>query len=237
MINIAVCDDQDYDRKNLRQILEKISLRNNIIFNIEEFRSGKELLNIYKRDIPKFDVIFLDIILGDSNGIDIAKRILDLYNSVKFIILSSSREFILDGYDISAVNYIIKPASTERIEKELLRAIDIQENNKKFYEINKSGNTVLLKLNNIYYFEVDHRKINVHKKENVIDYYEKLENVEKDLDDRGFKRCHRSYVINISKIKEFKSNEVKLLNGEVVPVGRKYKENLKEAFFDYLQTV
>ncbi|MGV3117924.1 LytR/AlgR family response regulator transcription factor [Clostridium baratii] len=237
MINIAVCDDQDYDRKNLRQILEKISLRNNIIFNIEEFRSGKELLNIYKRDIPKFDVIFLDIILGDSNGIDIAKRILDLYNSVKFIILSSSREFILDGYDISAVNYIIKPSSIEKIERELFRAIDIQENNKKFYEINKSGNTVLLKLNNIYYFEVDRRKINVHKKENVIDYYEKLDNVEKDLDDRGFKRCHRSYVINISKIKEFKSNEVKLLNGEVVPVGRKYKENLKEAFFDYLQTV
>ena len=79
MINIAICDDQDYDRKNLKQILEKISLRNNIRFNIEEFKSGKELLNIYKRDIPKFDVIFLDIILGDSNGIDVAKCILDLY--------------------------------------------------------------------------------------------------------------------------------------------------------------
>lgn len=237
MVNIAICDDQDYDRKNLRQILEKISLRNNIIFNIEEFRSGKELLNIYKRDIPKYDVIFLDIVLGDSNGIDIAKCILDLYDSVKFIILSSSKEFILDGYDISAVNYIIKPALGEKIEKELFRAIDIQENNKKFYEINKSGNTVLLKLNNIYYFEVDHRKINVYEKGNVIDYYEKLDNVEKDLNDKGFKRCHRSYVINISKIKELKSNEVKLLNGQVVPVGRKYKESLKETFFNYIQTI
>lgn len=237
MINIAICDDQDYDRKNIKQILEKISLRNNIRFNIEEFRSGKELLNIYKRDIPKFDVIFLDIILGDSNGIDIAKYILDLYNSVKFIILSSSREFILDGYDISAVNYIIKPASIERIEKELFRAINIQENNKKFYEINKNGNTVLLELNNIYYFEVDHRKINVHEKENVIDYYDRLDNVEKDLDDKGFKRCHRSYIINISKIKELKGNEIKLLNEQVIPVGRKYKENLKETFFNYLQTV
>lgn len=237
MINIAICDDQDYDRKNLKQILEKISLRNNIRFNIEEFRSGKELLNIYKRDIPKFDVIFLDIILGDSNGIDVAKCILDLYNSVKFIILSSSRDFILDGYDISAINYIIKPASIERIEKELLRAIDIQENNKKFYEINKNGNTVLLKLNNIYYFEVDHRKVNVYEKENVIDYYDSLDNVEKNLTDKGFKRCHRSYVINISKIKELRSNEVKLLNEQIVPVGRKYKENLKETFFNYLQTV
>lgn len=237
MINIAICDDQDYDRKNLKQILEKISLRNNIRFNIEEFKSGKELLNIYKRDIPKFDVIFLDIILGDSNGIDVAKCILDLYSSVKFIILSSSKDFILDGYDISAINYIIKPSSIERIEKELLRAIDIQENNKKFYEINKNGNTVLLKLNNIYYFEVDHRKVNVYEKENVIDYYDRLDNVEKNLVDKGFKRCHRSYVINISKIKELRSNEVKLLNEQIVPVGRKYKENLKETFFNYLQTV
>ena len=237
MINIAICDDQDYYRKNLKQILEKISLRNNIRFNIEEFKSGKELLNIYKRDIPKFDVIFLDIILGDSNGIDVAKCILDLYSSVKFIILSSSKDFILDGYDISAINYIIKPSSIERIEKELLRAIDIQENNKKFYEINKNGNTVLLKLNNIYYFEVDHRKVNVYEKENVIDYYDRLDNVEKNLADKGFKRCHRSYVINISKIKELRSNEVKLLNEQIVPVGRKYKENLKETFFNYLQTV
>lgn len=237
MINIAICDDQDYDRKNLKQILEKISLRNNIRFNIEEFRSGKELLNIYKRDIPKYDVIFLDIILGDSNGIDVAKCILDLYNSVKFIILSSSKDFILDGYDISAINYIIKPSSIERIEKELLRAIEIQENNKKFYEINKNGNTVLLKLNNIYYFEVDHRKVNVYERENVIDYYDRLDNVEKNLMDKGFKRCHRSYVINISKIKELRSNEVKLLNEQIVPVGRKYKENLKETFFNYLQTV
>lgn len=237
MINIAICDDQDYDRKNLKQILEKISLRNNIRFNIEEFRSGKELLNIYKRDIPKYDVIFLDIILGDSNGIDVAKCILDLYNSVKFIILSSSKDFILDGYDISAINYIIKPSSIERIEKELLRAIEMQENNKKFYEINKNGNTVLLKLNNIYYFEVDHRKVNVYERENVIDYYDRLDNVEKNLMDKGFKRCHRSYVINISKIKELRSNEVKLLNEQIVPVGRKYKENLKETFFNYLQTV
>lgn len=235
MINIAICDDQIYDRKNLKQALEKISLRNNIRFNIEEFKSGKELLSVYERDIPKFDVIFLDMILGDSNGIDIAKRIINVHSLVKFIILSSSKEFILDGYEISAVNYIIKPSSIERVEKELLRAIDIQENNEKFYEINKNGSTVLLKLNDIYYLEVDHRKINVYEKDNVIDYYEKLDNVEKDLDDKGFKRCHRSYVINISKIKELKSNEVKLLNGQVVPVGRKYKESLKETFFNYLQ--
>lgn len=237
MVNIAICDDQGYDRINLKNILEKIAIKNNIIIKIEEFNSGRELLSVYQRDIPKYDVVFLDMILGDSNGIDIAKRIIEFNESVKFIILSSSKEFILDGYEISAVNYIIKPPSIERIEKELLRAIEISNSNEEFYEINKNGSKLLLKLNDIYYLEVEHRKINVYKKDDVINYYEKLENVERDLEEKGFKRCHRSYVINISKIKELKSNEVRLLNGKVIPIGRKYRESLKESFFNYLQMV
>ncbi|MGG7098340.1 LytR/AlgR family response regulator transcription factor [Clostridium sardiniense] len=237
MVNIAICDDQGYDRINLKNILEKIAIKNNIIIKIEEFNSGRELLSVYQRDIPKYDVVFLDMILGDSNGIDIAKRIIEFNESVKFIILSSSKEFILDGYEISAVNYIIKPPSIERIEKELLRAIEISNSNEEFYEINKNGSKLLLKLNDIYYLEVEHRKINVYKKDDVINYYEKLENVERDLEEKGFKRCHRSYVINISKIKELKSNEVRLLNGQVIPIGRKYRESLKESFFNYLQMV
>ncbi|MGG7078815.1 LytR/AlgR family response regulator transcription factor [Clostridium sardiniense] len=235
MVNIAICDDQMYDRKNLKCILESLAIRNNIILKVEEFKSGNELLSVYERDTPRYDVIFLDMILGDSNGIEIAKRIIEINKGVKFIILSSSKEFILDGYEISAVNYILKPPSIDRIEKELLRAIEIKDSNEEFYEVNKNGSKLLLKLNNIYCLEVDHRKINVYKKDIVIDYYEKLENVERDLKDKGFKRCHRSYVINISKIKEFKSNEVILLNGQVVPVGRKYKEDLKESFFNYLK--
>ncbi|MBM7833045.1 LytR/AlgR family response regulator transcription factor [Clostridium sardiniense] len=237
MVNIAICDDQGYDRINLKNILEKIAIKNNIIIKIEEFNSGRELLSVYQRDIPKYDVVFLDMILGDSNGIDIAKRIIEFNESVKFIILSSSKEFILDGYEISAVNYIIKPPSIDRIEKELLRAIEISNSNEEFYEINKNGSKLLLKLNDIYYLEVEHRKINVYKKDDVINYYEKLENVERDLEEKGFKRCHRSYVINISKIKELKSNEVRLLNGQVIPIGRKYRESLKESFFNYLQMV
>ncbi|MBY0753915.1 LytTR family DNA-binding domain-containing protein [Clostridium sardiniense] len=237
MVNIAICDDQGYDRINLKNILEKIAIKNNIIIKIEEFNSGRELLSVYQRDIPKYDVVFLDMILGDSNGIDIAKRIIEFNESVKFIILSSSKEFILDGYEISAVNYIIKPPSIDRIEKELLRAIEIINSNEEFYEINKNGSKLLLKLNDIYYLEVEHRKINVYKKDDVINYYEKLENVERDLEEKGFKRCHRSYVINISKIKELKSNEIRLLNGQVIPIGRKYRESLKESFFNYLQMV
>lgn len=71
--------------------------------------------------------------------------------------------FLIIKYKLNLDSIMI----SKKLKKELLRAIDIQENNKKFYKINKNGNTVILKLNNIYYFEVNHRKVNVYEKDDV----------------------------------------------------------------------
>lgn len=237
MINIAICDDETNDLNYLKNIIEKIALNNNIIINIECFTNAEELLKLYERCTPQYNVIFLDMILGKYNGIDIGKKILNVDKSVKFIILSSSKEYVFNGYEIMAVNYIMKPATEEKIKKELYRALDIRNSNKGFYEINKGGKKKFLNLNDIYYFEINKRKINVYMDKQQLDYYEKIENIEIDLLDKGFIRCHRGYVINISKIKEIYGNDITLINGEIIPIGRKYKQNLKETFFNYLELV
>lgn len=237
MINIAICDDETHDLNYLKNIIEKIALNNNIIINIECFTNAEELLKLYERCTPEYNVIFLDMMLGEYNGIDIGKKILNVDKSVKFIILSSSKEYVFNGYEIMAVNYILKPATEEKIKKELYRALDIRNSNKGFYEINKGGKKQFLNLNDIYYFEINKRKINVYMDKQQLDYYEKIENVEINLLDKGFIRCHRGYVINISKIKEIYGNDITLINGEIIPIGRKYKQNLKEAVFNYLELV
>lgn len=237
MINIAICDDEISDSDYLKNIIEKISIDNNIVINTECFNDAEELIKLYKRDTPEYNVIFLDMMLGKHNGIDVAKKILNVNNSVKFIILSSSKEYVFSGYEIMAVNYILKPANEEKIKKELYRALDIKNNNKEFYKINKGGKKQFLNLSEIYYFEINKRKINVYMNKQQLDYYEKIGNIEIELLDKGFVRCHRGYVINISKIKEINGNDITLINGEIIPVGRKYKQNLKEAFFNYLELV
>ncbi|MBY0753917.1 LytTR family DNA-binding domain-containing protein [Clostridium sardiniense] len=237
MINIAICDDEIHDLNYLKGIIEKIALDNNIVINTECFSDAEELIKLYKRDTPEYNVIFLDIMLGKYNGIDIAKKILNIDKSVKFIILSSTKEYVFNGYEIMAVNYILKPASEDKIKKELYRALDIRNSNKGFYEINKGGKKQFLNLSDIYYFEINKRKINVYMDKQQLEYYEKIENIEISLLDKGFVRCHRGYVINISKVKEIDGNDITLINGETIPIGRKYKQNLKESFFDYLELV
>ena len=226
MINIAICDNDLNDIKKLECILKIISINKNIKMNIEKFNHGKELMRVYKNDLAKYNVIFLEVDLDDIHGIDVAKYITKRDTFVKFIILSRTNKYVFEGYEILAINYLLKPGSGDRIEKELFRALKIDDNKENFYEISKKGIKKLIEINSIYYFEVNHRKINIFMGDWQVDYYEKLENIEKNLSERGFVRCHRSYMVNLSKINEIIKNELILINGNILPIGRKYKNNL-----------
>ena len=226
MINIAICDNDLNDIKKLEYILKIISAKNNININIEKFNHGKELMRVYKNDVAKYNVIFLEVDLDDINGIDVAKHIIKRDKFVKFIILSRTKKYVFEGYEILAINYLLKPGMRDSIEKELFRALKIDDNKENFYEISKKGIKKLIEINSIYYFEVNHRKINIFMGDWQVDYYEKLENIEKKLSERGFVRCHRSYIVNLSKINEIIKNELILINGNILPIGRKYKNNL-----------
>lgn len=235
MINIAICDNNKKDIRIIKNILNIIAVKNNVEINIDEFNSGKDIIKAYKKGITNYNVIFLEVDLNDICGIEVAKYIMERDKYVKFIILSRTTKYVFEGYDIFAIKYLIKPANEYNIEKELFKVIQMQSIEEKFYEINKKGIKKLIDLNEIYYFEANQRKVNVFMKNRKIDYYEKLENIEFALNKKGFIRCHRSYMVNISKINEIKKDDVILTNGDILPIGRKYKSNLIERLSYYLE--
>ncbi len=235
MINVAICDNNKKDIRIVKNILNIIAVKNNIEINIDEFCSGKDIIKVYKKMITNYNVIFLEVDLNDIDGIEVAKYIMERDKYVKFIILSRTTKYVFEGYDILAVKYLIKPAIEDKIEKELFKVIKMQNITEKFYQINKKGIKKLIDLNEIYYFEANQRKVNVFMKNCNIDYYEKLENIEFALKKKGFIRCHRSYMVNISKINEIKKDDLILTNGDILPIGRKYKSNLIERLSYYLE--
>lgn len=235
MINVAICDNNKKDIRIVKNILNIIAVKNNIEINIDEFSSGKDIIKVYKKMITNYNVIFLEVDLNDIDGIEVAKYIMERDKYVKFIILSRTTKYVFEGYDILAVKYLIKPAIEDKIEKELFKVIKMQNITEKFYQINKKGIKKLIDLNEIYYFEANQRKVNVFMKNCNIDYYEKLENIEFALNKKGFIRCHRSYMVNISKINEIKKDDLILTNGDILPIGRKYKSNLIERLSYYLE--
>ena len=228
MMKVAICDNNKEDVNLLKNILGKICLKNNIGIIIDKFDEGEGLVDSYLNGDILYDVIFLETILVGTNGLEVAKEIRKKDKTVKIIFLSNSKKYALEGYEVSAMSYMIKPAMEEKIENNFFRAIE--ESNKELmdsYKVTRSGKTIVFKLKDIFYFEARQGKVILYTEDNYFEFYEKIDNIEKALSNKGFERCHRSYIVNIAKIREFKNIELVLSNREVIPIGRKYKSNLR----------
>ena len=228
MINIAICDDNKYTLYEIEKKLNNYNQKNNLDININTFCSGENLIN---SKYNNFDIIFLDINLSsqnDINGIDIAK-FLRKKNFKGFIVfITVLKEFVFKAFEVKAFDYIIKPITENNINKVLnriLQEIKKEKNNNLLIQKNKEH--ILLNLNNIIYFEVINKKIYIHTNNKIIDYYNKINLLEKELNNSFF-RCHRSYIINLKYIKSFKENYILLKNNDNIPLSKsKYKMFLK----------
>lgn len=229
MVNIAICDDEKIQRCIAKEMITKICKNNNMEIIIDEFSNGKELLNIYKRNLKKYSIIFCDIIMDEMNGIELIRNIRKYDSSVQAIIITGSEEFVFDGYDVGALNYLMKPISFKKLEKELLRAIkNLNLMSPALYPITINGRTIFINLSEVFFFEVNNKTITANLEDDHIDFNMKIKDLEEDLKNKNFFRCHRSYLINMSYIDSIITNKIILKNGVEIPVGRNYKKDLKE---------
>jgi two-component system, LytTR family, response regulator len=178
----------------------------------------------------EIDLLFLDIRMPQVTGIDFLKT---LRNPPKTIITTAYREYALDGYDLDIVDYLLKPITFDRFFKAVERFLRNSEtnptpvsvtNNEARYIYLKSGYKHLkINLDEILYIESvkDYIKIHTLQKEIVSKY--KISDLEKELDDKGFLRIHRSFIINLKNITAFTACDIEIDKLEL-PIGDSYKE-------------
>ncbi|HHD2717070.1 LytTR family DNA-binding domain-containing protein [Clostridium perfringens] len=228
MLSIAICDDEKIPRIILKEMLKNICNKNNIDAIIDEFSSGIELLNIYKRNTKKYSIVFCDIIMKEMNGIELLRKLGELDVFIQAILITGSEEYVFQGYDVGALNYLMKPVSYEKLEKELFRAIkNLNFTSPSRYAININGKTNFIDLSEVLFFEVNNKTITANLEKDSIDFNMKIAKLEEELRSRNFLRCHRSYLVNISHIDSILQNKIILKNSVEIPVGRVYKKELK----------
>ena len=237
MIEIAVCDDDKFTVDYIVNTLTHISKKNNLYINIHTFTSGMDFILNYNPS-KSYDIIFLDILLDSLNGIDIAKHIRENNDITKIIFISSSSEYILDGYDVEASNYLIKPLDYEKLNKVFIKAIkSLYNTNSKLLKINHGSKTITLPLSKVLYFEVYNRKVIAILDNSTIEFYSRLSDIEVLISKYNFVRCHRSYLVNVCKISQLSSSEITLNNFAKIPIGKKYINNVENAFFKFIDSI
>lgn len=232
MINCLIVDDEPIALSVLEDYVDKtpfLSLKG-------KCAGAKQVLEIIDKE--PIDLLFLDIQMPDVNGLELSKSLGD---SVKIIFTTAFEQYALEGFKVSALDYLLKPFNYEDFLKAALKAktwFDLKKrpetltDSKDSLLVNSEYKLVRIPLKNILYIEglKDYVKIFTENATRPVMTLMTLKGLEEQLSDKQFMRVHRSYIVNLNRIEAIERSGI-LVKSVSIPVADKYKD----AFNVYLQ--
>ena len=234
-LNIAICDDDSNICNLLHNIITTFQFQNNIDFHVHTFQSGNALLNKCKTD-ESFHVIFLDIELSDSNGLEIAKQIRKSNRYVKIIFVSSHPEYSISSFSVHPYYFVTKPFTNEAVMKLLSEVLyDIQASKLLYTIIDTSGGQQSVNLHDvIYLFTIDSKKeiigFSLGKKK--INAKGTIKSWNQKLCSYGFTICYQGYLINLAHIHYITSDQVIMDTMEQLPLKRSLRSEIQKLYLN-----
>lgn len=226
MFHIAVCDDEKIICEEIRAFAQRYAEEKNCSVDCSIFLSGEALYESLERG-NYFDAIFLDIKLLHINGIEIGeyirRQLKDMLSQIVYI--SSRPEYAMELFATHPLDFLTKPISFEKFSVCLNQTAELKSKRGAFFSYNCRGERRRIPLSNILYFESQNRKIYVTRINGKEEYYGKLNDVEMQVDDYGFLRIHKSFIVNPQYVDIYGKTTVTMNNGDILPVSRdKQKE-------------
>ena len=232
-MRIAICEDERTHAALLESEIAKWSTTTREPLQVEHFYSGEEFLIAWP-DEKQYDLVFIDIEMGQINGIELAKIIRSRDETMMIVFVTGLWDYVLHGYDMRALKYIIKPIKAVDCCKVMDRAVAQIRRAKDDYLIIRQETTASRVLyEDICYFEIRSHYIDVVTTSGTITYKEKISNLEEILPSPQFLRCHRSYIVNMHHTRTIMPDKVQMDDHTILPVARARWAALNEAFMAY----
>ena len=210
MIRIAIVEDEVRERAHLRDCLAYMAEKERLEFDIVEFGSGEAFLGGYQ---PVYDIVLMDIELPGINGMETAKALRRLDSFVLLVFVTNMVQYAVSGYEVDALNYILKPVNRFDFALKMNKAISrTAKRTEKSVQMRAGKDLYMLPVAAIRYLEVDGHYIVYHTTEGDYSEYITLKEAEKKLNKPYFVRCNRCYLVNLKY--------VSAVRDDVVQVGR-----------------
>lgn len=224
LLDVAIIEDQPMDIEVLKEVLGQWAKKHRCVLQISTFSSGEEFLEDEKSIIH--DVVILDIQLKGIDGLDIAKNLRQNDFQGSIIFLTNFREYVFQGYDVRALQYLVKPVQYEMIEK--CMNIVCMLFGTAYYTFSFKNNVEKLSFHEILYFSSDNHYIDIHTKERIYSHKAKFKDIIATLPSQ-FVQCHRSIILNVNHIEKIEKNMTYLSNGETQPISDTYLNSIRNA--------
>jgi two-component system LytT family response regulator len=200
-MKILIVDDESLALSRLKRMLNTLGYE-----DITEADNPSDALTRVKEE--RFDLALLDINMPGSSGLELGYELRYHQDDLAMIFQTAYDEHALKAFDIGAVGYLVKPFSIEELESTIARVQVENREPDEFRIMSKAGdNYYLLKPEEIYYIQADLSEVMIRSLKGFSYYAQKISDLETKLEKYDFVRIHRSYLININKIKEMETIE------------------------------
>lgn len=232
MLNITLCDDNAIQRGYIKSLVLDWSNRSGVGISTSEFPSADSLLFSY--DELKPDILLLDVEMPGMNGVELARTLRSRSETVQIIFITGFPDYISQGYDVSALHYLLKPVDPQKLFEVLDRAAKAcGEKGEPETVIFRSGTeNIKLKMSDIEYIAALGHTTVVKAGGKTYDLNVSISEAEKMLGD-GFIRCHRSYIVGFKYVSSVSGDSVTLDDGTKLPVSRSMRKTVAEEFIRY----
>ena len=231
---VAVCENDKMVREEVCRLCDRILEESQISHGIIPFSDAEELERFLEVKGQIFDVLLLDIELGNKTGLELAKELRAKKDRVSIIFLTGHEEYLRDGYSVQPVHFLLKPLKKAELAEALRTDWELNHRPKNVF-LQKGSRSLNLPLNSILWAETSgNHNIRILLEDREEEFPISLSELEGLLPSGQFIRCHNSYVVSMEHVREFKKSILYMDNGSELPVGRKYYKRFQEAFVSYI---
>jgi len=231
MLNIVICDDEKSEIEYLTGLVQNWLQRSNVTVNITAFDSAEAFLFYYESN-KSVDILLLDIQMKQIDGVTLAKQLRVDGGQMQIIFITGFPDFIAEGYEVSALHYLMKPVNEDKLYAVLNKAYGHLIKADESIIIETENGQIKLFYNDIIYAEAFYRDTVIQTEKNSHKTKLYIGELEEKLSS-GFCRVHRSYLIGLKYIRQITKTEVIMDNNKIIPLSRRRYNEVNKAFINF----
>lgn len=232
MIKIAIVEDEEVYIKILKEYIARYCEERDIRLSVVVFPDGAEIADDYPGDI---DIILMDIKMKYMDGMTAAEKIRELDKNVVIMFITNMTDYAIRGYEIDALDYVLKPVEYFSFSQKLNKAISrVSNRHEHFIGIPVENGTMKLRVEDIFFVESMGHTIIYHTKDGELSSRGTMKTLEQKLGGFGFFRNGKSYLVNLRHVDGVKDGQC-LIAGKQLAIGRQVKKAFMEALLNYIK--
>lgn len=231
MVRIAIVEDDPSDMAQLMECLRRYEAEQKETFSVKSFFTPADFFNTYG---PGYDLIFMDIELPLTNGMEVARQLREIDSVVTLVFITNMEQYAVNGYEVDAIDFVVKPINYFRFSSMMRRAMrHIARRAEKEILVQSGGSIIRLRASQIFYIAIRDHLLIYYTDQGKFESWGKMADVETDLFPHGFVRCSSSHLVNLRYVTSVEGGSANVA-GEKLPISQRRRKAFYTSVTNYL---